>query len=238
MTMISKARFNIRWVNWILVTTLMVMSASHLRGQYKVSFFEAGLSLFQPVGPFGNNNSNRMGIEMGYLRQIKQDKPSFWGISIYYTNLGSESGVTTHVVDYYYVTFDESTTSNVLGFDGRFRFYPDIYLGPIECYVEGHLGYKWLYTLTSLTVQGEDSSDTNFDSGSLSLTYGASVGLQIPIASEWYLNAKASYLPGLSVDYYSKNPKNTIQDKILDAFDKHHSTTDIVRYDLGVTYRF
>ncbi|MBL0101543.1 MAG: hypothetical protein IPP49_17140 [Saprospiraceae bacterium] len=81
-----------------------------------------------------------------------------------------------------------------------------------------------------------ESSDTNLEKGSLSLSYGISLGFNIPISNKLYLNLKGSYLPGLSTPYYALRPENSIVTSTLDGFDLKRSTTDIFRWDLGVTY--
>ena len=219
---------------------LVVLIACTGLSQSKVNFIEANLTLTQNQGHFKRNiQEDLFGLEFGYLRQLKLDKPIFWGISIYYTKLGNNSGTFQEVVDFEIFDFDYTTTSNLLGFNGKVRFYPTLYLGKIETYIEAQLGYKWLFTNTTRSVVGDsDSSDTNTEKGALSLTYGGAIGINIPLNNRLYLNFRANYLPGLSVPYYAYNYQNELVSSTLDGFDLKRSTTNIVRWDLGIIYRF
>lgn len=213
----------------------------NLMAQSKINFFEGNLTINKATGFFGKNIKNiNIGIEGGYLRQLKLDNPIFWGISIYYFNLGKSGTYTIQEqLDLRLVNFDYSTESQLLGFNGKMRFYPAIHLAKAELYIESQLGYKWLYTTTTKIISDEsNSSDTNIETGNLSLTYGASMGLNYPITSSLYLNLRGNYLPGLSKPYYAPKLSNQIQTSTLDLFELKRSTTDLIRWDIGVTWRF
>lgn len=225
----------------ILFVCFFILISGDLSGQSKVNFLEAGLSYLQPSGSFGRNvTSAKLAFQMGYLRQVKSDKPLFWGVNLYYTTLGSASDVVQEIIDFSLVDFDLQTNSHLLGFNGKLRYYPDFYIGKLEFYVEAQLGYKWLYTITNRTVSGDsETSDSEFEEGNLSLTYGLAGGLHYPIKGDnTFLNFSINYLPGLSERYYVENPDNQISTSTLDYFDLRKSTTDIFRYDLGITFRF
>lgn len=210
------------------------------KGQSKVNFIELNLTYTQPQGFFGRNvTKDKVGFEIGYLRQLKSEKPLFWGVSVYYNQLGSASAFIQELVDFQLFDFDYRTASHLLGFNGKVRFYPNVYLGKLEWYLEAQLGYKWLYTYTTKTLSEDtESSDSNIEKGSLSLTYGASTGVNYPVGEHTYINVRINYLPGLSVPYYVINENNEIFESSLDQFDLKRSTTDIIRWDLGATYRF
>lgn len=225
----------------ILLVCLLLHASSCITGQSKVNFLEAGLSYLQPTGSFGRNvNNPKLALQLGYLRQVKIDKPLFWGIDLYYTSLGSESDVIQEIIDFSFVDFDVRTSSHLLGFNGKLRYYPDFYIGKLEFYAEAVLGYKWLYTTTNRTVSGDsETSDTQFEESNFSLTYGVAGGLHYPLKSDnTFLSFSVNYLPGLSINYYVENPDNQIDTSTLDYFDLKKSTTDIFRYDIGITYRF
>jgi hypothetical protein len=229
-------------MRFIFISILVLMlTKKDLNGQSKVNFLEGGLSYLQPSGSFKRNlSSGRIGVNFGYLRQLKEDKPLFWGANLYYTSLGSASDVIQEIIDFSLVDFDFETTSHLLGFNGKLRYYPDFYVGKMEFYVEALLGYKWFYTTTNRTVSGDsETSDSQIDESNLSLTYGLVGGIHYPIKGDnTFLNLSISYLPGLSERYYIKNPNNQITSTTLDLFDLKKSTTDIFRYDLGITFRF
>lgn len=204
----------------------------------KINFLEANVSIFQPLGPLKRNlPQTRLGLEIGYLRQLEASKPLFWGISTYYTRLESASATLEELLDFALVDFDYTTTNHMAGLNGKLRFYPDIYIWNIELYAEAQLGTKLMYTTTSKTLSdSQDNSDTSFDNSGWSLTYGISAGLNYPIKNNFYINLRANYLPGLSTSYYKENPTNTIFNSTVDLFDLKNSTTDIIRWDIGVTF--
>jgi hypothetical protein len=233
-------------ISWIFITSTLLVFSTTCKAQDeggnlyypKINYLELNMSLVSPQGFFKKNISNPLfGFEVGYLRQLKSNKPLFWGISTYYTKLNSTSATIEEILDFSLVQFDYSTSTNLLGFNGKMRFYPDLRIGKMDFYLEAQLGYKWLYTLTTKTlVSDNESSDTNYEQGSLSLTYGVSAGINYHIQDQVYLNLRANYLPGLSSAYYSKNNQNQIVSSTLDQFDLSHSVTNIIRYDLGVTF--
>lgn len=210
------------------------------KAQSKVNFSELNVTYTQALGFFGNNvKTGKVGFEFGYLRQFKEEKPLFWGVSIFYNQINKFEATITEILDFQLVDFDYTTKSNLLGCNGKMRFYPNIYIGKIEWYIEAQIGYKWLFTNTTKVLNNDsESSDTNTEKGSLSLTYGVSTGLNYPISEEIFLNLRGNYLPGLSVPYYVLNPGNEIRNSTIDRFDLKRSTTDILRWDLGITYRF
>ncbi|MBK9735702.1 MAG: hypothetical protein IPO92_12340 [Saprospiraceae bacterium] len=203
-----------------------------------INFFEINLCAIKPIGAFKKNiPSTKPGIEIAYLRQIKAEKPLFWGLSFYYTQLGNSSATLEEFLDFALVDFNYSTTSNLMGLNGKFRFYPDISLGRLEPYLEAQLGYKWLYTGTTKTLASDtESSDFMFEESNFSLTYGISAGLNYRVKENVYINFKANYLPGLSTAYYAKDKNNQIEFSSIDQFNLKNSTTDILRWDLGVTF--
>ena len=61
-------------------------------------------------------------------------------------------------------------------------------------------------------------------------------GINYPIKPKLYLNFKISFINGISVPHYVYNDKNIITDSTLDKFDLKRSTTDIVKWDLGILF--
>lgn len=226
---------------YILLIYLLMAGNISLSGQSKVNFLEGNITINQPIGFFSRNiTSPKIGFEAGYLRQIQPKSPLFWGVSGYYLSLGSSGTFTiAEQLDFNLVNFDYRSTSNLLGFNGKMRFYPNLPLGKTEFYAEALLGYKWLYTTTNKTLSSDsESSDTHIEKGNLSLTYGVGAGINYPISPSLYFNIRGNYLPGLSKTYYVLNQDKQIKTTTLDMFDLKKSTTDLVRWDIGVTWRF
>lgn len=227
---------------YILLTWMVGLLFTFIaEGQSKVNFIEGNLTVNVPSGFFKRNIPNpKIGFEGGFLRQIKTESPMFWGLSVYYSTLGRSGTVTlSEQLDFNLVDFDYHTTSHLLGFNGKMRFYPNIPLGKVEMYAEALIGYKWLYTTTNKTLSSDaESSDTDIEKGSLSLTYGAALGINYPLKQGLYFNIRGNYLPGLSKSYYVLNKNKGVKNTTLDLFDLKKSTTDLIRWDLGITYKF
>lgn len=225
--------FVLLWV-WILAANTKV------NAQDKVNLLDVNLCISQPRGNFLRNVGQPVfGFELAYSRQLKTDKPLFWGIGLYYQSLDEAHTTISELLNQTFVDFDYNTHSQMFGFDGRLRMYPDIYIGKIEFYIEAILGYKFLFTTTTKTlVNDNEDSDTHLDKGRFSLTYGAAIGLCFPVSNHTYINLQGNYLPGLSVEYYAENEKNVINTTSLDRFDLKKSTTDMIRWDFGIIYRF
>ncbi len=230
-----------KYTFYMYTTIIFCVWQVNLNSQSKVNFLEANITLNQAVGFFARNIPQpKIGFEAGTLRQVKIKSPLFWGISGYYHTLGSSPTFTiSEQLDFNWVDFDYKTTSHLLGFNGKMRFYPNLPLGKTEFYAEAILGYKWLFTTTNKTLSSDsESSDSNMEKGSLSLTYGASAGINYPLTPSLYLNIRGNFLPGLSNEYFILNESRKINNTTLDLFDLKRSTTDLVRWDFGVTWRF
>ena len=229
-------------MNTLKIISLSICIFLQLRGmiysQSKINFFEINLCAIQPEGAFKKNNpSINPGVEIAYLRQLKDDNPLFWGLSFYYTQLGNSRATLEEFLDFALVNFDYSTTSHLMGLNGKFRFYPNIYLGRLEPYIEAQLGYKWLYTgTTKILATDNESSDFMIENSSFSLSYGIAAGLNFRIKDNIYINFRANYMPGLSTSYYAKDKHNQIEFSSIDQFNIKNSTTDILKWDLGVTF--
>lgn len=224
--------------NFLIAIFLLLANLS--LAQDKINFFEGSLSYIIPSGSFAQHlKSNHLGVEMAYLRQIDHDQPFFWGMAMYYSSIGQFKAVTREVVDFGIYEFNSTTTSSLLGMDGKLRYYPNIYLGPLEWYVEAVIGFKWLFTYTNkVLIDNIDTSSGQFDEGQIGLNYGLNTGFQYKISHKTYLNLKGGYYPGLSIPYYAYNQDRIGFNTTLDKFDLKRSTTDIIRVDLGLTYRF
>ncbi|MGB4958728.1 MAG: hypothetical protein WBO36_04580 [Saprospiraceae bacterium] len=225
---------------FIILIFLSSSFSTKLLAQNKVNFLETNIILSQPQGFFYRNVPRaKVGFELGYLRQLKSQTPLFWGLGIYYHQIGHQGATITELLDFNLVNFDYSTTSNLLGFHGKLRFYPDIHIGKLDFFVEALMGYKWLFTSTTKAFSDDpDSSDFAIEKGNLSLSYGAAAGVNYPVNDKIYINFRANYIAGLSSQYYALNPDNDIRFTTLDQFDLKKSTTDIIRWDLGVTIKF
>jgi len=226
--------------NIVIILSVFGCGLTYTYSQSKVNFVEGNIAISKPSGYFAENISkSKIGAELGFLRQLKIEKPLFWGVSVYYHVLGSGSAEIIEVLDFQVVDFNYTTNSQMLGFNGKMRIYPDLRLGNLEFYAEALLGYKWFFTKTRKTIIGDgDSFDSFVEKGDVSLTYGVALGLNYPCTQNLYLNLRVNYLPGLSIPYYVKNNVTSVNYSSIEFFDIKRSTTDIIRWDMGVTWKF
>lgn len=204
--------------------------------QTKAHMVELGLSYNKPVGLFGRNMPRaRLGFDAAYLRQLQTDKPIFWGLGLFYIPLQEKNALITEPLDFQLVDFDYSTSTNMAGLYAKGRFYPDLYLGNAEFYIEALAGFKLMIATTSKTlVTDASSTDSQFESSGFSLSYGASAGANYPVSNRIFINTRISYLPGVSTRYYVRNTSAKAVNSSLDLFDRKSSPTDLVRIEAGV----
>lgn len=196
-----------------------------------------------PQGDFADNVDNLgFGIELQGGIGIQ---PAFMigadlGFLIYGTERRSEPFSTT-IPD---VTVDVRTTNNILMGDLFFRIQPQA--SAIQPYVEGVIGFKYLFTETSVQNEnfGEEvASSTNFDDFASSFGGGAGVDIHLhsgeseegkPFSIMLHLGAR--YLFGSSADYLKKGSVRREDGQV--TFDVSRSRTDLLIPKLGVTFKF
>lgn len=203
----------------------------------RIYIFGFDISGVKPTSFFANNISGiKLGFTTDFLFQFKPKQPLFIGIELYYNRLESATDFFDEFIDFSLVTIEYTTTSHLLGFGPKARYYPSINLKYVEPYIEASLGYKVPYTTTNKYILETESEDTRLNKASWSLTYGIGGGLSINVKENWYINVRGSYLQGLSSSYYALNPNNTASLSTLDYFTLRKSNTHIFRFDLGVSY--
>ncbi|MBK9254350.1 MAG: hypothetical protein IPM42_02555 [Saprospiraceae bacterium] len=243
MTIRSLIRYITAMLTIIVFQSTVLSSQDNVTEYYvppsRINFIDFNVSLIQASGALKTNLPNlKFGLDLGYMRQFKPESPLFWGFNTYYTHLGNRSAVITEFVDNILIDLDYNTNSQLLGFNGVMRFYPDIKLFKAEFFGELLLGYKWFFTTTSKTIPNTEDVDLNMERGRLSFNYGVSVGCNIPLSRSWYGNVRLSFLPGQSTSYYVVNDENNIRFSSLEAFTLKNSATDLLRWDIGVTFAF
>lgn len=218
---------------------VMAQASEQLPPGPLLNFIGISFSGVNPVGQFRTNTKALYpAFEMHYLRQFKRNSPVFWGLSTYYTGLGSRRAVITEFLDNTIIDFNYSTNSHLLGFNGLGRFYPEIFVGKAEFYAELLIGAKWFFTTTTKTIPDTDDSDVRIDKGNLALDYGIALGVNYPIYKSLYASLKSSYLPGTAGSYYLRNDKQFIEFTTLEGFTLKNSAVELIRWDFGVTFAF
>ena len=202
---------------------------------YAAWMFEASYTLFDPINTFGRAvEGAKSGFNISVLKQAKPGSDMFFGLSGYYTQLGNDvqENVTSQGE-----AVDDIASSNVLGFDFTLRYYPDLVFGIVEPFVEAHLGTRFYYTITkSYFPVFDETIDYRANETNSSLAYGFGLGTHVVIDESWALNFKCSYQLANIARYYVKNGENNVDP--LENFDLEFSSTDWIRYDIGVSFIF
>ena len=210
----------------------------------RVYFFEGNFSLYTPIDAFSEKMEKDLliGFSLSFLMQLQKEKPSFLGIEAFHMHFGSFSTDYDAVVGGEQLVLNGRVASNALGLHFNYRYYPPFKWGRLEPYVEGHLGVKWLYSYLSEsgTFFDEEPYD-NFDflTGDWVMTYGGAFGMQIHVSDFYYLNFKSTYHFAISGEYQKKLDGNLeFVDFPQDAFETIQSATNVVKWDVGMTFLF
>jgi hypothetical protein len=207
----------------------------------KVSMITFGLGGMTPQGAFSRKHPDLIfQINLGYLRQIKPEKPLFGGIELGYGIMDQYTADIDFVVEGETETWEVISTSQFLTFELIGRYYLPLKINKLEFFSEFNFGGNLFFTTTTFTPpDADDSSDTEWEKSDFSMKYGIGLGCNFPVSDNIYVHGRFSYIAGLSTAYYTLKPETiTLQDSTIEAFDLQKSTTDVLKWDLGVTFAF
>lgn len=199
-----------------------------------------------PRGEF-RDNVDRSGFgvnaEVGYAPRAN---PFMVGVDIQYLNYGNETRrepFSTTIPD---VTVNVSTTNNIFMGHAFVRIQPNE--GFFRPYVEGLVGFNYLFTTTSISnvSTGEEvASSTNFDDAAFSYGGGAGAMFRVYEADEDDIDAgvkevlihvKARYLLGGEAEYLKEGSIRRENGNVI--YDVSRSRTDLMAFHIGVSLRF
>lgn len=116
--------------------------------------------------------------------------------------------------------------------------------GAFRPYVEGLAGFNYLFTQTAIHERGSNErtiTDTNFDDTTFS--YGIGGGFKVMVYDDGnqgpgsvYLDFRADYLFGNSANYMKKGSVSVENGKAV--YDVYRSSTDMLLFQLGVSFTF
>lgn len=113
----------------------------------------------------------------------------------------------------------------------------------ISPYLDGMIGFKNLFTSTSLTDQNlGESVDSDIDETDWAFSYGGAVGLQINVSRKHHIaiDLRCAYLPGNNATYLVRSPEpfgGFNYDDPIEAFEKKSSATNLLLPQIGVTFK-
>jgi hypothetical protein len=210
--------------------------------------FQASLNFLMayPQSGFKNNVDRTFyGLSGEFFFRVPRS-PFLLGVSLEYLNYGSETRTGPLVFDFPEIWVDVTTRNCIFSSAAVLRLSPTG--GPFCPYIEGLIGFNYLFTYTSLS-DGDDWSDdpastTNFDDWAF--TYGAGVGALVrvidvrrregPSAFSLDLDIGLRYVKGGHAEYLKEG--SILRDRGHVTYTPLTSTTDSLRTRIGIAFRF
>lgn len=208
--------------------------------------FQGGLSFIAgfPQGEFKDNvDQNGFGIGGEFLYS-PSTSPLGIGVSFGYMVYGEESRrepFSTTIPD---VEVEVKTTNNIVV--GHLILRAQVKQGPIRPYLDGLVGFNYLFTETKIEDVDDDeeiASSTNLDDGVFS--YGAGGGVMLRLYSGKTKKGKiwsilidfgARYILGGEAEYLKEGSIRRVDGEV--EFGKIKSKTDLLTTQLGVRVEF
>jgi hypothetical protein len=199
-----------------------------------------------PQNEFKRNLNTVGGGLSAHLGYVPEESPILLGVRFLYVLYGSDTGSDVIRGEFSLLDAEVTTTNNIL--IGQLFAQLGGQVGRFRPFVEGFLGYNYLFTET--TVRGAQtgetiSSETNFHDGAFG--YGGGGGFHLSITGEnlddpaappdgLSLSLSARYMFGGKAKYLKEG--SIRQENGTLVYYTHESTTDLIMIALGVTYSF
>ena len=232
----------------LFYTTLIILLLTHTI-TFSQTKFQAGLNLKLgfPQSEFKENVDN-IGIGgAGHFGYNIPQSPFYVGASLGFIIYGSdtrEEPFSTTIPDVY---VDVTTTNSI--FNGHLLFRVQPQEGFLRPYLDGMLGFNYLFTSTEIKNQhsfGEDeeiASSTNQDD--FASSYGGGGGLMIKVYEgfteknslyEIFVDIGVKYLKGGEAEYLKEGSITRKNSKVF--YDLNKSTTDLLNFHIGASINF
>jgi hypothetical protein len=225
----------------IAIVALSQLSPAQDRFQASLNFL-----LAYPQNDFKNNVDRTFYGLSGEFFYCLPKSPFSLGLNLEYMNYGSETRTGPLSEDIPDVWVDVTTRNSIFSAAAVLRLSPTE--GPFRPYVEGLVGFNYLFTYTSLRDAdccGEDiATTTNFDDWTL--TYGAGAGVilrALDVRSRQgrsvfslHLEIGLRYLKGGTAEYLRE--RSILNDNGSLSYTPLISTTDLVKSHFGIVFRF
>jgi hypothetical protein len=225
----------------IAILGLSQLSAADERFQASLNFLMA-----YPQNDFRNNVDRTFYGLSGEFFFRPSRSPFEVGLCLEYLNYGSETRTGPWSDDIPDVWVDVTTRNSIFSAAAVLRLIPAG--GPFRPYVEGLVGFNYLFTYTSIRDDGSWSEDiastTNFDDWAL--TYGVGAGAIVRALDvrsrqgrsvfSLYLEIGLRYLKGGTAEYLRES--SILRDHGSLHYTPLISTTDLVKSHFGIVFRF
>ncbi len=207
----------------------------------KVYMVSAAIGGLQPSGAFKKKIQDmQTQFNLSGFGQVKAESPLFAGFELGYSNLQRYGTTLPFIVDGITEDWSVETKSQILYMEISTRYYFPFKIYTLDFFSEFGIGTNILFTTTAFTPpNSEEASETDTDKSSVTLRYGAGLGFHLPIYEMIYIQGRVNYAGGLSTQYYGlKDRIEPIVDSTIEAFELQKSTTDILKWDIGLTFAF
>ena len=194
-----------------------------------------------PVGDFGDNLGTHGGIGGDFDVRLG-DTPVRVGVAVSGLFQGSATRQVPFSTTIPDVLVDVRTSANMVLTHGRVRFQPTA--DRVRPWVEGLVGFSYLFTRTSIDL-GSDESIGTFDPGTTNQSDvalsvggggGVSVGLYAGAEAVMNLDVGVQYLYGGEAEYLVGGPEGF--DLGLEGLEFRRSRTDLVQVQIGISVDF
>lgn len=201
--------------------------------------FQVGI----PLDAF-RDNLDRLGFGGGVLFLVNiGNSPISLGADLSIMGYDSETAEYSVRVGGFVKDYELTTSSNIFLGHAVMRIQP-VKHGFISPYIDGMIGFKNLFTSSTLTdLDFSESVDSDIDESDWTLSYGGAFGLQFHFnkTRNLSLDLRCAYLPGNNASYLVRAPDpigGFNYDDPLDAFEKKNSPTNLLLPQIGLTYKF
>lgn len=193
-----------------------------------------------PRGEFKQNiDNNGYGVGGQFAVRVARS-PILLGSDLGFVNYGSEERTEQLSPSFPEIELKVRTNNNIVWTHFMLRAQPRT--GSVRPYVDGLIGFKYLFTDTSITNDFNDeeiASTKNFSD--LTLSYGFGGGVQFRLAEtgrgrQILFDTKLRYLRGSRAEYLKKG--SIRRDNGTVSFDVLSSRTDVLAFQAGITFRF
>jgi opacity protein-like surface antigen len=193
-----------------------------------------------PQGSFKQNvTNNGYGLGGQFLVSLGRT-PLHLGVDAGFVNYGSEEHEEPLSTTIPEVRLKVKTNNNIILTHLLLRAQPRH--GTVRPYADGLIGFKYLFTDTSITNDSDDeelASTTNFSDSTFSYGFGGGVQVQLVDLGRGrplLLDGKVRYLRGSQAEYLKKG--SIRRENGIVSFDVLSSRTDVLSVQVGVTFRF
>ncbi len=203
--------------------------------------FQAGLDFLTviPRGEFKDNiKNNGYGVGGQFLVRVGPS-PILMGVDLGGVVYGSETRRERLLPNVPEVRVDVTTSNNIFLTHLLVRAEPRH--GAVRPYLDGLIGFKYLFTKTTINLDSEDNNPSETNLSDLTLSYGFGGGVQVrlnphPKRLEVLLDGKVRYLRGSRAEYLREGSIRREGGEVF--FDVLRSRTDVVTAQVGITFRF